>query len=121
VTISLLDYQFSLGGWGDFGKSKKNGSKFVLDNKFLTFSLFDSDDNLLGTAGEGGTLSALGLDAGEWYTITVSAKINGIFGSAYHGTLAVAPTAVPLGSALPFFASALLVTIGARRRRAAVE
>lgn len=120
IVLSIDDYEASLGNlWSHSGKkSQKNSAKFLLDNKLLTFSLFDSHDNLLGSAGEGSALSLLGLAAGEWYTITISAKVNGLFGSAYHGTLAITPTEVPLGSALPFFASAVLATtIGARRRK----
>lgn len=127
VVVSLTDYELSLGGSFDAKHTKgdKKANKlsvgYLLNNKLLSFSLFDSDDHLLGTSGEGGTLSALGLAAGEWYTITVSAKVSGIFGSAYHGTLAVTPTAVPLTDALPLFASALMVVVGAKRRKAIAQ
>jgi len=131
VVINVTDIFQSLGGgikslssfgFGDshHGKnqSKPSSSTALLDNKFLTFSLFDDEDHLLGTAGEGGSISALGLAAGEWYTITVSAKVNGIFGSAYRGSLDVTPTAVPLGDSLPMFASALLLmTIRTKKRK----
>lgn len=129
VAISLTDLVQSLGSftaWADdFGdkhshRHHKPSSNYLLDNKFLTFSLFDDQDNLLGSAGEGGSINALGLAAGQWYTITVSAKVNGIFGSVYRGSLDVAPTAVPLGGTLPMFASALvLMTIRSRKRLAA--
>lgn len=116
VVISLEDYELSLGN-AYTSKGKKHSSGYLVDNKLLTFSLFDANDNLLGTAGEDGTVSALGLDAGVWYTIVVSAKVNGVFGSAYHGTLAVSPAVVPLTDTLPFFASAMLVLAGAKRRK----
>lgn len=124
VAISLTDYSMSFGGISYLsddkkGRKHKNSSgSFLLDNKFLTFSLFDADDHLLGTAGENGTITALGLEAGEWYTVTVSAKVNGVFGSAYRGALTVAPTAVPLGDTLPFFGTALVALTIARRRKA---
>ena len=84
----------------------------LFDNKFLSFSLFDEDGNLVGSAGENGVLSNLALQGGEWYTLAVSAQVKGMFGSAYHGTLGVTalestPSAVPLGDSLPFFASSL--------------
>lgn len=116
VVISLTDYELTLGDLAT--TAGKNSNPYLVDNKLLTFSLFDADDHLLGTAGEGGTLSALGLAAGEWYTITVSAKVNGIFGSAYHGTLSVnAPAAVPLTDTLPFFGSALMALAAVKRRK----
>lgn len=89
----------------------------LLDNKFLSFSLFDEDGNLVGSAGENGTLSNLALHAGEWYTLSVSAQVKGLFGSAYHGSLNLAPAAVPLGDSLPFFASGLgLLALRYRKR-----
>jgi hypothetical protein len=131
VVISLTDLVQSLGSFAawsdDFGgnhshhghhkSNKTSSSNYLLDNKFLTFSLFDDEDHLLGTAGEGGSISALGLAAGQWYTVTVSAKVNGIFGSAYRGSLSVAPTAVPLGGTLPMFASALVLMTIRRKRQ----
>lgn len=89
----------------------------LLDNKYLTVSLFDADGNLMGTAGENGMLSAFGLGAGEEYTLGVSGKAVGLLGGLYHGTLNVqnAP-AVPLGDSLPLFASALLV-LGLRSKK----
>lgn len=103
------------------GHGKKNetwlSSGKLLDNKFLAFSLFDEDGNLLGSAGENGTLSNLALHAGEWYTLSVSAQVKGMFGSVYHGSLNVAPAAVPLGDSLPFFASGLgLLALRYRKR-----
>jgi hypothetical protein len=130
VSITVLDLELPLSGssHGDASDAAKyfdkkhfdewchqNNSDMLLDNKFLTFSLFDHSGNLLGTAADGGTLSVQNLLAGEWYTLTVSAKINGIFGSAYHGNVEV--EAVPLGDSLPLFSSALLLlAIRARKR-----
>jgi hypothetical protein len=93
----------------------------LLDSKYLTFSLFDKSGNLLGAAGEDGMLTALNLLAGEWYTLTVSAKVGGVFGSAYHGSMEVQEVqAVPLSDTLPLFGSALLVlAIRARKKAAA--
>jgi hypothetical protein len=94
--------------------SKKSYSSLytgkLLDNKFLSFSLFDGNGNLLGSAGEDASLTNLALHAGEWYTLSVSAQVNGLLGSVYHGTLstlATTPNEVPLGDSLPFFASGL--------------
>lgn len=134
VVISLADLAFPLGGdikslADDFsgdrshqhGHHRHSSSNALLDNKFLTFSLFDSQDHLLGSAGEGGSISALGLAGGQWYTLMVSAKVNGIFGSVYRGTLDITqPTAVPLGDSLPMFASALLVMMIRAKKRQAV-
>ncbi len=138
ASISIFDLELPLGDGAStlkqFGKpngawhGKKYGhdrddspkywpsSGKLLDNKFLSFSLFDDEGNLLGSAGENGTLSNLALHAGEWYTLSVSAQIKGIFGSAYHGSLNVTPSAVPLGDSLPFFASALGL-LGLRYRK----
>lgn len=138
ITVSLLD--FTLPGMGSkflfqddadndhaykddwykengHGKGNhKNNShghdifKSLLDNKYLTVSLFDEEGDLLGTAGENGTLSALGLAAGQWYTLAVSGKAVGMLGGIYHGNLSIESAApVPIGDTLPLFASALLV------------
>src|SRR5690606_4384808 len=110
ITVSLFD--FTLPGMGSNflyqddsykGNSYKNNShdkpgyddkphgqnifKSLLDNKYLTVSLFDEEGSLLGTAGENGTLSALGLAAGQWYTLAVSGKAVGMLGGIYHGNL----------------------------------
>lgn len=129
ASISIFDLELGTSGagaltqWQNHHQShgKKNDSWLnsgkLLDNKFLSFSLFDEDGNLLGSAGENGSLNNLALHAGEWYTLSVSAKINGLFGSAYHGTLTTAPAAVPLGDSLPFFASGLgLLALRYRKR-----
>jgi hypothetical protein len=122
VAISIFDVEVPVGGSlpDNFSASTKSGghhgnSGMLLDNKFLTFSLFDNAGNLLGTAGEDGTLSVLNLLAGQWYTLTVSAKVNGMFGSAYYGTMEVV-NPVPLGDSLPLFGSALLV-LAVRNRK----
>jgi hypothetical protein len=116
VSISLTDIEVPLNGAlpaAFSGDKHSNPEQYcseygmLLDSKYLTFSLFDKGGNLLGAAGEDGTLTALNLLAGEWYTLTVSAKVGGIFGSAYHGSMEVQP--VPLGDTLPLFGSALLV------------
>jgi hypothetical protein len=129
VTINLFDLEVPLGhstpresyipaqqkggkyySQNTHGWQQRSNSGKLLDNKYLTFSLFDHNGTLLGTAGEGGSLTALDLLAGEWYTLTVSAKVNGIFGSAYYGNLDINNVSeVPLGDSLPLFGSALLV------------
>lgn len=113
VTVNLFDVELPLGNIGKlfsddakYGK-KSNAIGSLLDNKFLTVSLFDEEGTLLGTAGEDGTLSALGLTAGNWYTLAVSGKAAGLFGGLYHGSVAVAHA--PIGDTLPLFASALVV------------
>lgn len=122
ASISIFDLELSSDNSSptlqEFGKKygATSTSSKLLDNKFLSFNLFDADGNLVGSAGENGTLSNLALHGGEWYTLSVSAQIKGIFGSAYHGVLDVAPSAVPLGDSLPFFASALGV-LGLRYRK----
>lgn len=120
VGTSLLQAQQQHGN-SQNSHEKKNDSWMsggkLLDNKFLSFSLFDEDGNLLGSAGENGTLSNLALHAGEWYTLSVSAQVKGMFGSVYNGSLNVAPAAVPLGDSLPFFASGLgLLALRYRKR-----
>lgn len=119
VTINLFDLALP-GGENPLYPNNWNGGKYhkelfssLLDNKFLTVSLFDQEGLLLGTAGENGTLSALGLTGGNWYTLTVSGKAAGLLGGIYYGSMDVAP--VPIGDTLPLFASALLV--GAWRLR----
>jgi len=128
ITVSLFD--FTLPGMGSnflyqdtqhqnsghgkpSYKDKSHGHnvfKSLLDNKYLTVSLFDEEGSLLGTAGENGTLSALGLAAGQWYTLAVSGKAVGMLGGIYHGNLSIESAApVPIGDTLPLFASALLV------------
>ncbi len=84
----------------------------LLNIKFLTLGLFDSEGNFITASGNGGTLSAAGLAAGETYTLSIFGKADGIFGGVYEGNLDVA---VPLPGALPAFISALLA-VGARRR-----
>jgi hypothetical protein len=104
--------------YGSNGHHGGNPSGSLLDNKYLTFSLFDSNDNLLGSSGENGSLTGLNLIAGEWYTLTVSGKVAGLFGSFYYGKLSVEPVqAVPLGDTLPLFGSALaLLALRARKK-----
>ncbi len=118
VTISLFDDVVPLFPGNPAYGSQSTGSGNLLDNKFLTVSLFDANGALLGTAGEQGTLSALGLVAGDWYTLTVSGKTAGLLGGLYHGSLAVAP--VPIGDSLPLFASALTLAAFRLRRHKAL-
>lgn len=118
-TLSAYGYKWE--NHGSYGHSHHHhnnwqpASNYLFDNQYLTFSLFDQEGNLLGTAGEDGTLSVADLSAGQWYTVTVSAKVNGLFGSAYHGNLSVQP--VPLGDSLPLFGSALALLALRRRSR----
>lgn len=108
VSISLLDlviparggdaYEYKNGGQGDLP---------LFDSKYLTVSLFNGTGQLLGSTGENGILEVTNLLAGEWYTIAVSGKVNGLIGSGYFGSLVA--TEVPLGDSLPLFGSALLV------------
>lgn len=114
VSFSLFDLEIPLSGSPllPLGRKKSddshsNSSSNLLDNKYLTVSLFDKAGVLLGTVGENGLLSALGLHGGEDYTLAVSGRAAGLLGGVYRGTLDVAP--VPLGDTLPLFASALLV------------
>lgn len=101
-----------------FGRARIDTSK-IFDTKNMTFSLFDSKGKLLGSANENGTLSDLNLVAGKWYTVQVSGKVGGFFGSSYHGVLDVNPTVtpVPLGDTAPLFGSALaLLALRCRKR-----
>lgn len=123
VSISLFDIEIPLtpGNAGAVGASPTSasaGNIKLLDNQFLTFSLFDQSGKLLGSAGENGTLSALNLVAGGLYTMTVSANVDGIFGSAYAGSMSVnSVAAVPLSDSMPLFGSALmLLAIRARAK-----
>jgi hypothetical protein len=126
VSINLFDMEVPLSGanqllsFGGNTNTSHHGSpsqntSYLLDNQYLTFSLFDQDGKLLSTAGEDGTLSASNLVAGQWYTMAVGAKVNGAFGSAYYGNVSVAP--VPLGDSLPLFGSALALLALRRRSR----
>lgn len=89
-----------------FSRHSINTSK-IFDTKYMVFSVFDYKGDLIGSAGENGTLSNLNLLAGKWYTIQVSGKVNGYFGSAYHGALEINPMPVPLGDTAPMLGSAL--------------
>lgn len=120
VSFSLFDLEQPLTGvplapLGRNGSvSSPISSSYLLDNKYLTVSLFDKSGLLLGTVGQNGLLSALGLHGGDDYTLAVSGRAAGLLGGVYHGNLNVAP--VPLGNTLPLFASALLV-VGLRSRK----
>lgn len=112
VSITLRDLELS------FNDLPGVDSDRLLDNKYLTFSLFDRNDHLLGSAGADGTLSALNLLAGEWYTVTVSGRAAGLFGGFYYGNLGIESVhAVPIGDSLPLFGCALLaLAVRARKQ-----
>lgn len=117
VTVNLFDAY--LPAWGDVflgSKGSKHGHHHnkweqqfsaLLDNKYLTISLFDGSGTLLGSAGENGLLTALGLAGDTWYTLSVSGKAAGLLGGVYYGSVQVAQT--PLSDTLPLFGSALVV------------
>lgn len=92
-----------------------SGSNYLIDNKFLTFSLFDHLGNYLGSGGAGHELNMVNLVSGEMYTLTVSGKASGIFGGQYKGDIGVGVEA-PLGATLPMFSAALL-TLCIRRKK----
>jgi hypothetical protein len=92
------------------------GSTSLFDNTYLTFSLFDSVGEYLGSGAEDHPLTLSDLAAGELYTLTVSGKASGIFGGIYTGKVEVAE--IPIGPTLPMFSAALL-TLCIRRRKTA--
>lgn len=92
------------------------GSNYLFDHTFLTFSVFDSVGNYLGSGAEGSDLTLAGLASGQLYTLTVSGQSSGIFGGIYTGSVTVGDVAeVPIGATLPLFSAALL-TLAIRRR-----
>ena len=96
-----------------------SGSVALFDNAFLTFSVFDSVGNYLGSGADGSNLTLDNLISGQLYTLTVSGKSTGIFGGVYTGSVEIGDVAeVPIGASLPMFAAALL-TLCIRRRKAA--
>lgn len=98
-------------------KSQHFDSSKIFDTRNLTFRLFDGEGNLLGKAHENETLSGLNLLAGQWYTLKVSGRVGGLFGSVYHGTLETCVTEVPLGDTAPLLGSALgLLALRLRKR-----
>ena len=100
--------------WGDDADRGNSSGNNLLDNKFMSFNLFDQAGRLLGSAGEGDTLTAINLLAGQRYTLTVTGITAGIFGGAYYGNLSVQP--VPLTDSLPLFASALALLVLRRKK-----
>lgn len=95
-----------------------SGSAYLFDNSFLTFSVFDSVGNYLGSGAEGSSLTLEDLASGQLYTLTVSGKSTGIFGGIYNGGVEIGDIAeVPIGPTLPLFAAALL-TLCIRRKAA---
>ncbi len=90
----------------------------LMNNDYLTLSLFDGGGNFIAATGDGGVLSANGLLSGMTYTLTISGEANGTFGGVYDGYLAVEE--VPLPAALPAFLSALFV-LGFRSRKNSAE
>lgn len=95
-----------------------SGSNYLFDNAFLTFSVFDSVGNYLGSGAEGSSLTLDNLISGQLYTLTVSGKSTGIFGGVYNGEVVIGEgvAEVPIGPALPMFSAALL-TLAIRRRK----
>jgi len=89
------------------------GGRFnLLDIDALKFEVFDSSNNSLGSIGTGNSLK-LFLAANNPYSFVVSGIASGMLGGFYFGSLQIcaecaAPTPVPLGDGLPFFAAALL-------------
>jgi hypothetical protein len=126
--VTFLDeFKFSLANTNDVSFSitdmqspdtaptpSPSGSSYLFDNTFLTFSVFDSVGNYLGSGAEATPLTLANLSAGQLYTLTVSGKSSGIFGGVYTGKVDVG--AVPIGATLPMFSAALL-TLCIRRRR----
>lgn len=107
-TTNTSNWSFNGNSLPNFGSNKKTSYSGLLDNKWLTASLFDEEGSLLGSIGENGTLNLNNLIAGEWYTLTVSGKASGLLGGLYHGSVDIDPVAaVPLSDSLPFFMSAL--------------
>lgn len=95
-----------------------SGSTSLFDNAFLTFSVFNSVGDYLGSGAEGSSLT-LDLQTGQLYTLAVSGKSVGVFGGIYTGSAAIGvPAEVPIGPALPMFSAALL-TLCMRRRKVA--
>lgn len=96
------------------------GSTYLFDNAFLTFSVFDSVGNYLGSGAEGSNLTLNNLSNGQLYTLTVSGKSTGIFGGVYNGAVNIggggSTPEVPIGATLPMFSAALL-TLAIRRRK----
>jgi hypothetical protein len=95
-----------------------SGSTYLFDNAFLTFSVFDSVGNYLGSGAEGSDLTLENLSSGQLYTLTVSGKSVGIFGGVYSGNVAIG-TEVPIPATLPLFSAALLALCIRRRMTAA--
>lgn len=92
-----------------------------LSDKYLTFSLFDKNGHLLGSAGAGDTLTALHLASNDDYVLTVSGKAVGALGGLYTGNLSVVPiSAVPLGDTAPLFGAALMVLFLRSRKTSAI-
>ena len=92
------------------------GSNHLFGNAFLTFSVFDHLGNYLGSGAEGSPLALSSLISGELYTLTISGKSTGIFGSQYTGQVNIG--AVPLGATLPMFSAALLSLCVLRKKPA---
>lgn len=119
VSLNLQDLELLAGPGGFLSPSgfevTPGSSNKLFDNKFLALNLFDGNGTLVGSTGENGTLSNLNLFGGQLYTLTISGKAAGLFGSAYNGTLNVA--SVPLSDSLPFLASALGVLILRNKKR----
>lgn len=108
ISVRLFDAELPLPtGFGTLFGSNSPG--YLFDTKYLTVSLFNSAGDLLGTTGENGILHISNLLAGEWYTLAVSGKVNGLLGSGYFGNLTLSTTDLPLGDSWHLFGSALLL------------
>lgn len=96
--------------------SALNAGKNLFRITGLGLSLFDTNNNLLGSITSANSLNLL-LAANTQYWFSVSGSARGIFGGAYLGALKVSPpTAVPVGYSLPMFTAALLL-LGWKLRR----
>jgi hypothetical protein len=103
------------------GRGQINTAK-IFDTTNLTLSIFNDRNQLIGKTGENGTLDNLNLIAGKWYTIKVSGKVSGFYGSSYRGVLNYnnAPMPVPLGDTAPMLGSALALLAMRLRKKAGV-
>ena len=129
ASISIFDVETSFSQPSAVRSSKSRqlrqrrtslNTRKIFDTTNLTLSLFDYRGQLIGQTGENGTLSGLDLIAGKWYTIKISGKVSGFFGSSYRGVLDLnpAPTPVPIGGTAPMLGSALaFVALRLRTKR----
>lgn len=128
ASISIYDLETSFGKPvsikpAKFRQLKQNRPQIntskIFDTTGLTLSIYNPRGKLIASAGENETLENLNLIAGKWYTIEVRGKVNGFFGSSYHGVLDINPTPVPLSDSAPLLGSALALL--ALRKRLTVK